>query len=234
MRYKVAVLAALLLMIPCLGAVSAAKAAVRKSPPAGTALQPSIPVYPKGKVTMEINLSNQDLLPLIQGTLFTAMHESAKAGPESTKPATEGTPSAVPNIGAMGIDEATVKELQAALAGLNKVSVVGYTVPSSVFPESVADFYVGKLALNKGWNKLFQGVMGKGLAIVYARPNAESVFGLMVSPQSVTVARTFGRIDIGAITRLVSRFITAGIRQPALSPEPPTAPDQTPAPEPAK
>ncbi len=170
-------------------------------------------MYPGGKVELELNLTEKDFLPLVREAIMEipSCLPTILAGEmptDTAKPQQEGVETEVSGVSWLGLVGVAAKELQEALAGLEQISVIRYRLPEQAPSEQIADFYLGKLGLTKGWMSTLRLEPGRGVMVrLYVKPDLESMFGLMVEPSGVAAVRTEGKVDLTAIGKWAARFI---------------------------
>jgi len=194
----------------------------------------SLPIYPKGKIEFEMTLTEKDFLPAIKEFIPTI--------PEIAKKAMEaggGPGDAAGQALAGAINDEFIKELTESIAGLRKISVMGYAVPKGVTSASIAEFYMQKLGLTKGWQRTLRAEQGDSFVRFYTKPDLEAMLGIAMENHKVFVGCTEGKIDFARLTKLAGKFIPMALSvhqsRPAPEqpqPEPPPAVEVTPEPAP--
>ncbi len=169
-----------------------------------------LPIYTGGKVDFELNVSEDDFLPAfrqflglapvlkIVGFPPTAADQEKKTSPQAVDPEMQAK---------MGED--FVKHLQAAIKGLRQFSVAVYRIPPDVRSDQIANFYMQKLGLTKGWRSILRVDLPQGMFRIYAMPNLEGIFGLIIQNDRVIVGRTIGKIDLASISTLWAKYFPA-------------------------
>lgn len=219
-----------MILLVCITAVIFAQSAY-----AAVQTSENLPVYPDGKVAIELNFTNNDFLPAIREfiTLWPTFISAALA-PGVMKSEDKGVQVIQPFEAIFAeLNESFVPELQAAIADLNHVSVVAYTVPEKVKSDQIADYYMQKMGLSKGWTRSItvQDPKGSGSLRVYTKPDLEGIVGIGIQNTRVVVLRTQGKVDLAAITRLSGKMVPvimstfASHKEPAI-PEPGTETEQ--------
>lgn len=202
---------------------------------------PIIPLYPGAKVSTETNLTNKDFLPVIRQWMLLApeiLNSTFQNNPDVGKDQVNNAQLDMLNS---AFSEQSIKELEAAVSGLQSVSVIDCNLPKGVTSEKVSDFYMQKLGLSKGWTLTFRTEIPNGTIRLYTKENFESFFGFMNTPGKVTVFRTQGKIDLLKVSKWMTNVIpllitlrttnTVGI-QPATIPVPAPIPAEAPIPAP--
>lgn len=165
---------------------------------------PPIPPYPGSKAEFELNLTQQDFLPVIRQWITLA--PGALAGFLSQSGPVQGMDQNASNeIAQVMKDVAT--ELQSVLAGLNQVSVLAYRRPEQAGAEQITDFYMRELALGQDWLRPFAVDRPEGSAKVFVKPDLAAMIGIGVSSEYVAVARTEGKIDFTALGAMAAKYI---------------------------
>ena len=193
----------------------------------------TIPVYPKGSVAMEINLSDKDILPAINQLLTGVMDITLTPEDKANDCVSSGNQvAAAAGSGPSGLSKAQLKEFKNAISGLKQVSAIYYSIPSSVKPAQVSDFYVMKLGLTKAWMPTFRvenlydvakaampyvapGVDANAVkpetfdmvVRLYTRPGLDGIFGFMAGRGQVMAFRTEGKIDLALIMKIGTQMI---------------------------
>ncbi|GEM_PF-2357447 len=171
--------------------------------------QEPIPVYPGSQAEFELNLSNQDFLPVIRQVIglapkvlggFIPMPQHAPDGGQSGQamPRTESI---------VTMSEEIAKELQAALADVNQISVVAYRQPKDVTADKIAEFYVDKMSLTNGWTRVLAVNTQQGISAgVYARPGLTGIFAYGTGNGYVGAVKVDGKIDLMRIGEFVAKY----------------------------
>ena len=196
----------------------------------------SLPMYPGAKFQFEMNLTEKDFLPAIKQFLPTVPRIVGTAVPELGPSAAQGDkPEQMAKLRADLMGETIAKELTAALAGLTKVSVTGYNVPKGIGSDKIADFYMLKLGLSKGWLQTLRAEDPRGSFRLYVKPELEGMFGFGVQNTQVVVFCTEGRIDFEKIGKLAGELIPMALSMRSGPPAPETPPvvEEVPVPAPS-
>ncbi len=154
-----------------------------------------LPVYPGGESTMEMNITNEEILPMLGVMLPLAAGKLGDAA-EAINP-----------------DEiaAIFKDVRLMLFRQVNVTKQGVT------EQQVIDFYAKSLPAGQ-WSKVFwqskgpQGTMG-----IFMQNNADMLYGFRVrttaqdgkSVKRVEVAKIEGPIDFGKLMNLAGKFLAA-------------------------
>jgi hypothetical protein len=166
-----------------------------------------IPAFPKSQVMFEVNLTQKDFLPTIKQLLPSVagfafrMSGGSGDGNKSIGPVSEQMMASV-------LAGTAESEIKAAIAGLNNVSVLVYNVPQGTTMDQVAEFYMQKLGVSK-WNRVIRYDVDKDSVRFYVKPDLESMFCLIGTKEQVICAESNGKIDLAAISRLVSKVMTS-------------------------
>jgi len=142
-----------------------------------------IPVFTGGKVMADVSLSNQDFLPMLK--------ESIKAlGTKSTGP----VPPQVKMLESLDLDS-----LDAALANLQAVRGLVYTLPSADSLGAIEEFYQS-FASKQGWNRTVLLHPNENAAVNVFAKGTQGVFGFFVKKEgsgyTVMAGSTQGMLDI--------------------------------------
>lgn len=159
-----------------------------------------LPVPPGAKVTMELNLTENDLLGMVKSLLSSAKIE-VPATPSSTgDPKKELKPE----------EKVQTLDIGKILSGLRGVRVVMYTAPK-VEGSSMLDHYVSfyeKPFTQKGGRRMFWLSEGNERILVMWFDKPTSVFFALVQEEAegveVIAARTDGMIDVQALMPILS------------------------------
>lgn len=200
----------------------------------------SLPVYPGGKVGFELNLTEKDFLPALKELLPTIpglVFSRAGVAPPKTEatpdePGTSKPPSWANEAVGQMINDTLVKELQAAIADLDRVSIVMYAIPEEVSSDQLADFYMRKLGLSKGWQSTLRAndPNGRGFVRLYTKPDLAAMFGFVQGKGQVLAFATDGRIDMLAVSRIISKFLPMMMFTGPVQTSPEGEPQPAPAP----
>lgn len=187
-----------------------------------------LPVYTGSTINMETNLTDKDFLPIIRQwmTMIPSIMTMAMKTDENASQAV----SSDPNLQALAnaCSEESLKELDNAISGLKLVSTIQYTLPGSTDTAKVADYYMLKLGLSKGWVQTLRIEDPRGTMRIYTKPNFESLFGFVITGNKVTSFRTEGKIDLAVISKWATKvlplmfttFKTSTIEEPAQTAQP--------------
>jgi ribosomal protein L7/L12 len=161
-----------------------------------------IPVYPGSKVEFELNLTQKDFLPVIRQWigLIPGVVGKIMATPE---PGQQPDPAMQQALVAGAL---AAQQVQAALAGVNQISVIAYTQPKNVSADKIADFYIQKMALGKGWVRPFMVQRPEGSAQLYVKPDFAGMFGIGVGKGYVVAAKVDGKIDLVMLGRIFAEL----------------------------
>ena len=153
-----------------------------------------IPVYPGGETTLEINLTGEEFLPVMQ-TMLALL--SGKMGEL--------------------VDKIKPEDIVEALKDLKRIEVLQIDVPgSSVTELDVAAFYSKNIPSGK-WNKVFwQSSNTLGTVAVYFQEHFRGLYGFRVSTAKVqgkpvtqvTVGKVDGKVDFVKLLTLAGKLVT--------------------------
>lgn len=146
-----------------------------------------IPIYPGGEATMEINLTQDDLLPTLQALLPMIKI----GGPE----------------GAINPDD-----LAAALKDVTRLEFLQLDMAKNPTDTQVADFYAKNLPAGQ-WNRVFWQKSAKGTVAVYVQGGGQKLYGFRVSQEMandkpikrVQIMKTEGKIDFAKLLAIASK-----------------------------
>lgn len=173
MRIRIA-LAALLLLV-C-GSVLAADAP-----------QVDVPIYPGGESTMEISLTQDDLLPTLQAML--------------------------PMMGGKFADKIDFNEVAAALKDVKRVQYITVDIVKPTSFDSIADFYTKKMPAGD-WTRVFWQKSSSGVAAVYIQGQGEKLYAYRLAESKVegkpikqiSVLKTEGKIDFAKVVTIAGKL----------------------------
>jgi len=146
-----------------------------------------IPVYPGGEANMEINLTNEDLLPTLQ-----AMLPLLKiGGPEGA------------------IDP---NEIGAALKDVQRIQFLQLDIVKNPTGAAVADYYAKNLPAGQ-WSRVFWQKAGGGTVAVYVQGAGEKLYGFRVTSEKaddkpikrVQILKTEGKIDFAKLLTVAGK-----------------------------
>lgn len=136
-----------------------------------------IPVYPGGESTMEINLTNEDLLPTLKAIL--------------------------PMVKMAGMDKLNPDDLAAAFKDVKRIQMLQLDIKKTATEADIADFYAKKLPAGD-WNKVFwQKTAKQGTLVLFVQGMGEKLYGFRVQSamsdekpiKRVQIVKTEGKID---------------------------------------
>lgn len=136
-----------------------------------------IPIFPGGESTMEINLTDEDLLPTLQAIL--------------------------PMLKMGGLEKINPDDLTAALKDVKRVELLQLDIKKVATETEVADFYAKRLPAGN-WNKVFWQKVGKqGTLVIFVQGMGEKLYGFRVQSamadekpiKRVQILKTEGKID---------------------------------------
>lgn len=136
----------------------------------------ALPIYPGGESTMEISLTDADLLPTLK-----AMLPMMKLG---------------------GLEKIDPNDLEAALKDVKLVEVQQVEVRTPASEMQIADFYTQKAPAGV-WNQVFRQSTSKGSMALFVQGAGEKLYGYRVQPavednkpvKKAIIFRTEGKID---------------------------------------
>ena len=152
-----------------------------------------LPVYPGGEPGMEVNLSNEDILPMVK-VMFPML--AGKLG------------SAAQNIAPE--DVATI------FTDVKRIQVLQLDVAKPEVTESDITTYYGKNLPSGSWTRVFwQSAPKVGTVAIYALGGGESIYGFRVRTVSndgkpakrVEIFKTEGKIDFAKLLIMAGKFI---------------------------
>jgi len=173
----------------------------------------ALPVYPGSEVELELNLTQNDFLPVIKqwiglapAMLAGALSQGTVNGPDRSGDSGDGA-AVNPLAGLM--TEEMVKEIQEVMAGLEQVSVIAYKHPKGATPDRIADMYMQKLGLSKGWQQTLRVSQKEAAVRLYVKPDLSAMFGTVVSDGRVAALRTDGKVDFAKLGALAAKYLPA-------------------------
>jgi len=146
-----------------------------------------IAIYPGGEATMEIDLSQDDLLPTLQ-----AMLPMIKmGGPE----------------GSINTDD-----IAAALKDVKRIEFLQLDIAKNPTDAQVADFYSKNLPAGQ-WNRVFWQKSPQGTMALYVQGAGEKLYGFRVSQETsdskpfkrVMILKTDGKIDYAKLLGIAAK-----------------------------
>ncbi|MCE5197957.1 MAG: hypothetical protein ABFD54_06755 [Armatimonadota bacterium] len=148
-------------------------------------------VYPGGESSMEINMGNEDILPMLKAML----------------PMLSGKMGAV-------LDKLDPNDLAAILKDVTQIEMIQVDISKSgVAEKDVADFY-GKNIPAGQWNRVFWQAAPTGTVAVYSQAGAEALYGFRVrtikngeqTVKRAEVAKIQGKIDYVKLIQLAGKL----------------------------
>lgn len=147
-----------------------------------------IPVYPGGETTMEINLTQEDLLPTLKSIL--------------------------PLMNIPGIDKVDMNDLDVALKDVTRVEMLQVDVRKNVTEAQISDFYAKKGPAGK-WNRVFWQRRGTdGSMALYVQGMGEKLYGFYIKSivedekpvKRVQIIKTEGKIDYAKLLSIAAKM----------------------------
>ncbi len=207
--FAVAMVIAAIQMILVAQPACGAKRKTASKPVAAKPVAPAIPCYPGGQVDLEITLTQQDILPMIQGLLKNAF---VNRGSHSLTLGVEVQ--ATPNPGTAPGGQTTVKptapegsiSLEEVFSKVVGVFVLQISVPKSTDSQMLDDYY-GRFPKAKTMNRVFfQRIENEETMQLWSGPGGKGLYGFRIfsedsSPElvKVQVARLDGMIDVSKL-----------------------------------
>lgn len=174
MRTRLAIIALVALLC---GSVVAAEA-----PPM------DIPVYPGGESTMEVSLTNDDLLPTLKVML--------------------------PMVKVPGLEKISPEDLASAFKDVKRIQVLQLDIKKAASEADVADYYAKKLPAGD-WNKVFWQKAGKqGTLVIFVQGAGEKIYAYRVTSvvedqkpiKRIQILKTEGKIDYVKLLTLAAKM----------------------------
>lgn len=154
-----------------------------------------IPLYPGAEATMEVNLSNEDILPMVRA-LAPLLGQRLAAVAEAVSP----------------------DEVASVFKDVKRIQILQLDVAKAgVAERDVADFYARSLPKGS-WNRVFwQSGAPAGTMAVYAQPGGEMIYAFRVrsakqedkSIKKVEVLEAEGKLDYLKLVSLAAKFAAA-------------------------
>lgn len=166
---KLRIIFIVLIFLVCLSANAAEKPAM------------DIPIYPGGEATMEINLTNDDLLSVLQAMLPMLTQKMGPAG-----------------------DKINFDDLAAALKDVTRLEILQLDISKTTTESEVSGFYAKNLPPSGQWTRIFwQKAPKLGTVAFYVQGGGEKLYGFRVQQviedkkpiKRVQIAKTEGKID---------------------------------------
>lgn len=173
---KIRLLLAALLVLFCASVVAA------DAPPM------DIPVYAGGESTMEINLTNEDLLPTLQAVL--------------------------PMVKLPKMDKLNMDDLAAVFKDVKRIEMLQLDIPKTATETQIVDFYTKKLPAGQ-WNKVFWNRAGKqGTIVLFVQGMGEKLYAFRVQSamaddkpiKRVQIVKTEGMIDYKKLIMIAAKM----------------------------
>ena len=174
-------------LIVVLAVVVSASAVAAEKPPI------DIPVYPGGQTTLEVNLTGEEFLPLMQAMLPMLSRQMGEL-----------------------VEKINPEDIAEALKDLKRIEVLQIDVAGSgVTERDIAAFYSKNLPSGK-WNKVFWQSSDKlGTVAVYFQEGFTGVYGFRVSTAKVEgklvrqalVAKVDGKLDFVKLLKLAGKLV---------------------------
>lgn len=154
-----------------------------------------VPIYPNGEVTMEINMTNQDILPTLQAMLplMTARYGDKLKG-------------------------INAEDIAAAFKDLKRLQVAQVDIAKDgVTTSDIANYYATNIPKGS-WNRVFwQSLGSKGTIALYTQGTGENmaIYGFKIDSKTidekqikrVMVLKTEGQIDLAKLLAIAAQFM---------------------------
>ncbi|OFX13683.1 MAG: hypothetical protein A2Z18_09675 [Armatimonadetes bacterium RBG_16_58_9] len=150
-----------------------------------------IAVYPKGETTLEVNMTSEELLPMLE-----AMYPMVAA-----------------RLGSVA-ENVTAKDIVAALKGLKRIEALQMQIDAKeVSEQDVADFYAKNLPKGNWSRVMWQCSESQGTVAVYATHGFENLYAFRITKKAVDdkptrevmVAKIEGKVDIAKLAALAGK-----------------------------
>ncbi|MCL5105154.1 MAG: hypothetical protein M1133_13725 [Armatimonadetes bacterium] len=152
-----------------------------------------LPVYPGGEATMEVNLGNEDILPMLKAMLPMFSGKLGKIG-----------------------DKINPEDLAAALRDVKQIELLQVDVAKPEVTENdVAGFYAKSLPAGN-WTRIFwQSLPQTGIVAIYSQSGGDGLYGFRVQSVSVDskpvrrahVLKTQGKIDYVKLLEMAGKLM---------------------------
>ncbi|MCL6629158.1 MAG: hypothetical protein K6U00_06125 [Armatimonadetes bacterium] len=170
----------------------------------------TLPIYPGAKVFLEINLSQEDLLPAVKQLLVVIPSALRGINSSHTESGAGETQSQKSPFTERGIDLGVLaNDIKDVIKDLDRVSVVVYQLPSTTAMEKLPDFYMQKLGLTKGWTSIVRIQDSNQVFRMYSKPGMEGIFVLSVRYPTVVAMQTHGKLDVAKLGEILVNTVTA-------------------------
>ncbi len=160
-----------------------------------------IPVYPGGEATMEVNLSNEDILPMLKAML----------------------PLLGPKFASL-TDSISPEDLAAVFKDVRRIQFLQVDVAKpGAADKDVADYYAKNLPKGN-WNRVFwQSGTPMGTVAIYAAPGAEMLYAFRVRTvkqedatfRQAQVLKTEGQVDYMKLLTIAAKYAAGTASTPA-------------------
>jgi len=151
-----------------------------------------IPIYPGGESTMEVDLSNQDLIPMIKAML----------------------PMMTGKMGSLA-EKINPDDLTAAIKDVKRVEVMQVEVTKNATEADVSDYYAKHIPVGQ-WSRIFwQRQSSMGTIAIFMQGTGDAMYGYQVQSavvdgkpvKKILVAKTEGKVDYAKLLAIASKFI---------------------------
>lgn len=154
-----------------------------------------VPIYPGGETTMEINMTNEDILPTLKAMLPIVAGKFGNA--------------------AQGIN---VEDIATAFKDLKRIQIAQVDVTKGgVTTNDVAKYYSSNIPKGS-WNRVFWQSAGKGTIALYTQGTGESmaIYGFKIDDKMidgtqtkrVMVVKTDGMVDLAKLLTIAAKYFT--------------------------
>ncbi len=149
-----------------------------------------IPFFPGGESTMEINLTQDDLLPTLQAMMQMTAGKLA--------------------------DRIDFNDVAAALKDVKRVEYLQLDIAKPTTADAVADFYTKKMPAGE-WTRVFWQKSSAGTAALYVQGQGEKLYGYRLAAakvdgkiiKQVSIVKTEGKIDFVKAASIATKIMSA-------------------------
>jgi len=154
-----------------------------------------IPIYAGGEVTMEVNLTNEDILPMVNAMLPLLSRKFGEI-----------------------VETVSAEDIAGVFKDIKSIQFLQFDLTKSgIADRDIADFYAKSIPQGS-WNRIFwQSDALKGTIAVYCRSGGEMLYGFRIRSikesqktiKRVEVLKTEGKLDYARLISLAAKYATA-------------------------
>lgn len=156
-----------------------------------------IPIYAGGEVTMEVNLTNEDILPMVNAMLPLLSRKFGEI-----------------------VETVSAEDIAGVFKDIKSIQFLQFDLTKSgIADRDIADFYAKSIPQGS-WNRIFwQTDALNGTIAVYCQSGGEMLYGFRIRSikesqkiiKRVEVLKTKGKLDYARLISLAAKYVSAAV-----------------------